>query len=127
MNPSELSNEKLVETNRRLNRRCQELEKEIARRDRADRHVMQDFKSNAQRVYYYANMLRDELHKADESLNAWYRSVWERLPKPPGAFDGIDIRVKYTLELLSSYPNPADYEKVLEKEYNEEFPNDFQS
>ena len=127
MNPSELNIEDFIETNRRLNRRCQELEKEIAQRDRADRHVMQEFKSNAQRVYYYPNKLRDGLHEADESLNAWYRSVWERLPKPPGAFDGIDIRVKYTLELLSSYPNPADYEKVLEKEYNEEFPNDFQS
>lgn len=94
----------LIETNQRLNRRCQALEKELAKRDRADAHCLNEFRCSTARVHTYAGRLRDEWRESQSSTNAFYRQHYERLPKPPGWQDGIQARVDYVLKLLEELP-----------------------
>ena len=92
--------EEVLETNQRLNRRCQQLEAEIAKRDRADQHYLNQFRHSTARAHTYANRLRDEWRELKGSRADFYRQHWERLPKPPGGIDGIGPRVDYALQLL---------------------------
>jgi len=68
--------QQMVETNQRLNRRCQELEKENAIIKNSLAAAMFEFKMQANRAHYWANRLRDLVRGIREGRTG--STWWER-------------------------------------------------
>ena len=92
------------ETNRRLNRRCQQLESENAAffRDakKSQNLYMIALRGEIERARSYANRLRDECKAEESRIRKFYESHWRRLPKPDGLYDGIGARVNESLRQI---------------------------
>lgn len=88
-------------TNRRLNRRCQELESELARITKEYAIAAKDLEAQARRTRSYADQMRDLWRYSKHSLHESYAKHWMRLPKPENTFiDGIEARVNEALRRL---------------------------
>lgn len=91
------------ETNKRLNRRNQELESRLVRIHRQYGNLWEEARQHNKRAKDYADQLRD-LYKEDKhSLREFYSKHWERLPKPTRGFDGIEGRVNAALYEIGKY------------------------
>lgn len=88
------------QTNQRLNRRCQELESQIAQDKLGS--LINELKVEHTRTKWYADRLRDIYKKERSSLGREYSVLMLRLPKNPenSYYDSFERRIDYTLELL---------------------------
>jgi chromosome segregation ATPase len=101
------------ETNRRLNRRCQELESQILVESRRYDAASKDLINQCARFRRYANDLRDEWRRTKSSIHASYQKHWERLPKPLTGHDGIRARVDEALRTIDLLRK--ELERVLDE------------
>ena len=92
--------EQARETNRRLNRRCQQLESERLQLPRLYDSLLEEEAINSRRVKRYADRLREEWRESQHSLSETYRKEWQRLPEPPGLIDGMQPRIDEALRLI---------------------------
>lgn len=94
--------EEARKTNRRLNRRCQQLESDLNRADRLYASAFKEIEQAAWRAKNYAKEIRDLYRQEKSYLHKLYREHWERLPKPENTWrDGIEIRVNEALRIIS--------------------------
>jgi len=92
--------EQARETNRRLNRRCQQLESESLQLPRLYDSFIKEEANHSHRVKKYADRLREEWRESQHSLSEVYRKEWQRLPPPPGLIDGMQPRIDEALRLI---------------------------
>lgn len=68
-NLESLSKEELIRTNNKLNRRCGELERQVALMQRSLKSAIAQLRFNNERAYYYANELRSSCHTLRQERN----------------------------------------------------------
>lgn len=95
--------EELKETNKRLNRKNQQLEKQLLKKNTQFDSIFKVVSLEQKRAKMYADALRDMYRDEKKGIRLAYEEIWKQLPKNPNEpfLDGFRPRVEYTLSLLS--------------------------